>query len=155
VKEFLAQSLLPLLVVCGLVSGATALFFDVPASPPPETHVAPAASGLTPVPVELSPNLRKQRLNELMARAAVTFAGDGVPTGPAPAASVVPGGVDLQSAASALAEAVRAARDARTETELLRAEDKLRAARLRMDGVCSAAGGPMCESAKQMRSMGF
>jgi hypothetical protein len=172
VKEFLVQSVLPLAAVCALVAGLTLALFDVPAdapeggSPAAAASTRVAASSQTPVEAPLGRNVRRERMNEVLARAAVAFDGNhvsaqpagaegfgaGVAQSPAAANSADP---RLQGALASLSDAIRLARNARTEQDLLRAEEQLRAARLEMDASCRKMESPLCEGARQMRALGF
>jgi hypothetical protein len=59
----------------------------------------------------------------------------------------------LLSTVNALANAIKATREARTEQDLVNAENQLRTAREQMAATCGAAGGPLCDSARQIQSM--
>ena len=86
--------------------------------------------------------------------AATTLPGVTDPAAPAPA-SLSATGAKLLDATSALATAVRAIHEARTEEDIVRAEELVRAAREQMDSNCATTPGPMCESANQIRSLGY
>jgi hypothetical protein len=58
-------------------------------------------------------------------------------------------------AVSALSRAIQAARNARTEDDLIYAEQQMRAAREQMQAGCGDSAGPMCQSAQQIQSLGF
>lgn len=64
-------------------------------------------------------------------------------------------GAKLLDATSALATAVRAIHEARTEEDIVRAEELVRSAREQMEANCATAPGPLCESAQQIRSLGY
>jgi hypothetical protein len=64
-------------------------------------------------------------------------------------------GAKLLNATSALATAVRAIHEARTEEDIVHAEELVRAAREQMQANCATAPGPLCESAEQIRSLGY
>jgi hypothetical protein len=48
-----------------------------------------------------------------------------------------------------------AARNARDEKDLAKAEDLLRQARRQRERACKDPGDPLCESAKNMRDLGY
>jgi hypothetical protein len=58
---------------------------------------------------------------------------------------------------SALGEAVKAVHAVRTEEDIVKAEESIRSAREQMEEACKAggSGGPLCEGASQMRSLGY
>jgi len=179
VKEFLSESVLPFLGVCGLILGLTAGIFDVPATPPASASRTPAASRsavgaegageLAPpaaAPGAFGVQRRPPRLdqtNEVLARAVRALsAGRGEPQPRVEAsARTEPGlpegdGQKVLGALPALDDAVRAVRDARTEEDFVRAEEKVRAARAAMEATCGpGGGGPLCDSARQMRGLGY
>jgi len=62
---------------------------------------------------------------------------------------------NLLSSVSALSDAVRAIHDARSEDDLIHAEDLVRNARVRMESSCATATGPLCASAQQIRALGY
>jgi hypothetical protein len=76
------------------------------------------------------------------------------PTAPAPTSPSVAGS-KLLEATSALATAVKAIHEARTEEDIVRAEELVRSARERMQANCATAPGPLCESAEQIHSLGY
>ncbi len=61
----------------------------------------------------------------------------------------------LLDSVNALADAVRAIHDARTEDDLVHAEELVKNARQQMDSSCSSSGGPLCASAEQIKSLGY
>lgn len=63
----------------------------------------------------------------------------------------------LMQTVSALGDAVKAVHAVRTEEDLVRAEDSMRQAREQMEETCKAGGGggPLCDGAAQMRSLGY
>jgi hypothetical protein len=61
----------------------------------------------------------------------------------------------LLDAVSALGDAVRAIHEARSEDDLLHAEDLVRNAREQMESSCATSSGPLCSSAAQIRSLGY
>jgi hypothetical protein len=74
----------------------------------------------------------------------------------APAATTLPVAASkLLDATNALATAVRAIHEARTEEDIVRAEELVRAAREQMQANCATAPGPLCESAEQIHSLGY
>jgi hypothetical protein len=76
------------------------------------------------------------------------------PGAPAPTSPSVTGS-KLLDATSALATAVKAIHEARTEEDIVHAEELVRAAREQMQANCATAPGPLCESADQIRSLGY
>jgi hypothetical protein len=74
------------------------------------------------------------------------------PTSPSPSPAPDP---KLLSAVSALSDAVRAIHDARTEEDLVHAEEMVRSARTQMEASCASASGPLCASADQIRALGY
>jgi hypothetical protein len=104
--------------------------------PPPAVASAPAPAGQVP------------------AAGAPVIAG-GSPALPA-ATSTGPDQQGLMLSVTTLGEAIKATRDARTEEDLVRAEEALRAARQQMEGSCGATpGNPLCDSAQAIKSLGF
>jgi Sec-independent protein translocase protein TatA len=84
--------------------------------------------------------------------------GTGTPLpGAAPVATITEAqSSSVLSAVSSLTDAVKAVREARTEEDFVRAEDRMRTAREQMQSACaSGANGAFCESAKEMGSLGF
>jgi len=77
----------------------------------------------------------------------------GAPTKTAPATPTADS--ELLRTATSLGEAVKAIHDARSEEDLVRAEELVRVVRERMEANCATAPGPMCQSADQIRSLGF
>ena len=88
------------------------------------------------------------------APAPVMTAAAQAPPVPSPVPTV-PSDPKLLGAVTALTDAVRAIHDARTEEDLVRAEDLVRNARTQMESGCATGGGPLCASADQIRSLGF
>jgi hypothetical protein len=162
----LVESVLPLVSVCAAIVGVTAVAFDVPREPPPVTSAAPKVE-LTPAtipdttsrPVPTA-NPRREQLNDVLARAARNLAelpgAPGSATAPlgAPAPQADP---KVFGVVSKIGEAMRVARDAHDERDIARAEELMRSVRQEMDAVCDKAGGsgPLCQSAEQIRSMGY
>jgi hypothetical protein len=66
-----------------------------------------------------------------------------------------PADPELLRTANSLGEAVKAIHDARSEEDLLRAEELVRVVREHMEANCATAPGPMCQSAEQIRSLGY
>jgi len=166
VREFLVESVLPLASVCAVVIGVTAVAFDVPREPPPVTSAAPKVE-LTPAPIPdttSSPTPttepRRQLINDVLARAARNLAE--VPGAPSSVAGPLgapapPADPKIFGVVSKLGEAMRVARDARDERDIAKAEELMRSVRQEMDAVCDKAGGsgPLCQSAEQIRSLGY
>lgn len=180
-KEFLTDSVLPLAGVCAAIASLTLALFDVPRAPPSQVSPAGSESSLAardPMNESLSRVL--QALNASRGPSAaprpetcctgsaspppVARPSVAVPNGStgAFAAGAGPGAVgtppptpELLDAVTALAEAVKAVRSARTEEDIVHAEAQVRAARQLMEATCGAAGGPVCDSAREVRSLGF
>jgi len=135
-----------------LLDGARTARPPVPARAAPTTtrssvHVAPSTA-VSPLPVApvgappVVPALSPAAFNTAPAEAPV-------PTeGPSPAEQTL-------SAVSALSNAIQAARNARTEADLVYAEQQMRIAREQMEANCGDNAGPMCQSAEQIRNMWF
>jgi hypothetical protein len=167
VRELLVESVLPLVSVCALVAGVTVAAFDVPSAPPPAPSSLPPKVELSPASIPdkasqpaktLDP--RKEQINDVLARA-VRSLGDNAA---APGSAIGPLGapapqVDTKvfGVVSKLGEAMRLARDARDDKDLAKAEEYMRSVRQEMDAVCDKAGGsgPLCQSAEQIRSLGY
>ena len=143
------------------------------ASPPVQDPAAPrrplpAEPQRTPpspesVPSALAPRL--DALNALLAQALQTLGPKG-PSGamdPAPARGAAPSDppaaptVDpnFLAVVPSLSQAIQAARNARTEEDLVRAESMMHAATDQMQAACTTSGGPLCDGARQMRSLGY
>ena len=169
VRAFLVESVLPLVSVCAAIAGITAVAFDVPSAPPPPASAAPPKLELTPAAIPdttskplLSPkDPRRDQINDVLARAVRALdnpapalgASAAAPLGtPAPGAETKVFGVVTK-----LSEAMRIARDAHDEKDLARAEELMRSARQEMEVDCNKAGGssPLCQSADQIRSLGY
>jgi hypothetical protein len=178
VREFLVESVLPFVSVCTLVAGITVVTFDVPNAPPPaasstsEVTFTPAAipdkasqpmTTTEPVTTTLplaTEDPRRERINQVLARAVRNLGEDpAAPTSavgslgsPAPQANPKVFGV-----VSKLGEAMKLAREARDDKDLAKAEELMRSVRQEMDAVCDKAGGggPLCQSAEQIRSLGY
>src|SRR5262249_22247058 len=121
-----------------------------------------------------TPDPRREQMNEVLARAIRTLSTtpkaapapspvSGVASAATPAAAVALGAPEtppdpkIFGVVSKLSEAMRIARDARDDKDLQQAEDLMRSAREEMDSVCdkSGGGGPLCQSAGQIRAMGY
>ena len=104
-------------------------------------------------------------MNDVLALAARTLAQNPPPANapPAPTSGTSPtteegapaSPLSTMSALTALTQAVKIARDARDDADLARAEELMRAARQEMEKGCSGSGGPLCQSADQIRSLGY
>jgi hypothetical protein len=163
----LVESVLPLVSVCALIAGLTVVSFDVPKTPPPAASSLPPEVALTPatIPDKASApaptqDPRREQINETLARAMRSL-GD-VPAAPpsviGPLGSSAPqADIKVFGVVSKLGEAMRIARDAHDEKDLAKAEDLMRSVRQEMDAVCDKAGGggPLCQSAEQIRSLGY
>ena len=148
-------------------------------APPTATRTAPSAHGpmalgaAREAPAAPIPRPQEQlvgRMNEVMAEALRNLASSGAgqpnegsnQTGPVgqPAPGAAPANepaVDpaLPATMSRLADAVQAARDARDERDLARAEQMLRETRVQMERSCAEPNSPLCQSAEQMRKLGY
>ncbi|HEX3594751.1 MAG TPA: hypothetical protein VHU80_06605 [Polyangiaceae bacterium] len=79
-----------------------------------------------------------------------------VPTAATPATTPAPApDPKLLDSVSALANAVRAIHDARSEEDLMRAEELVKTAREQMESSCASSSGPLCASAEQIKSLGY
>lgn len=167
-REFFGEFLLPFASVCAVIAGLTVAIFDVQRAPPPVSSAGPPKVELTPavIPDTTSrpiPNdTKREQINDVLAHAVRALA----ESSPRPVAQVSGPGAQPSTAAlpvdpgllgltSKLSEAVRAARDARDDKDLARAEELMRAARQEMDAVCDKNGGPLCQSAGQIRQLGY
>jgi aminoglycoside phosphotransferase (APT) family kinase protein len=153
--------------VCVLIAGLTAVTFDVPSTPPPPASALPPKVELTPasIPDRVSAPAptqypKREQINETLARAMRNLAD--VPAVPAsvigaPGSSTPQVDTKVFGVVSKLGEAMRIARDAHDDKDLARAEDLMRSVRQEMDAVCDKAGGsgPLCQSAEQIRSLGY
>jgi hypothetical protein len=155
--------------VCALIAGLTAVTSNVPSAPPPPTSALPPVVELTPAsipdkvsaaPAPPAQVPKREQINETLARAMRNL-GD-LPVAPAsvigPLGSAAPQpDMKVFGVVSKLGEAMRLARDAHDEKDLAKAEDLMRSVRQEMDAVCDKAGGsgPLCQSAEQIRSMGY
>jgi len=147
--------------VCALIAGVTVTAFDVPkAAPPPrssspEVTFTPAVipdKASQPAPTQ---DPRKEQINEVLARAVRTI-GEASAIGPLGAPAPQPD-TRVFGVVSRLGEAMRLARDAKDDKDLAKAEEVMRSVRQEMDSVCDKAGGsgPLCQSAQQIRSLGY
>ena len=183
-KRFFTESVLPVAGVAIAVIALTLVFFDVPSRPPPAVaglrvpaSAAPIATSeaarqhlddtLTRVMRTLDDGRRRTEAPAQSSRPPEPKPAG--PAMPAPAATAPPNpaaaapattsasatGAKLLDATSTLATAVRAIREARTEEDIVRAEELVRSAREQMEANCATAPGPLCESAQQIRSMGY
>jgi hypothetical protein len=182
VKEFLTASVLP---VGGVAIAIVALTLTLFAVPPHEivsvagTRVTPSTTPI-PAPVAATPSARAhvddalsqmlraiddgRRPKDLLAAVPPPGTAPVKPPTAATAAALVqqvappeltnadPG---LLQATSALGNAVKAIHEARTEEDLVHAEEMVRTAREQMESGCSTSGGPLCQSAAQIRSLGY
>jgi hypothetical protein len=184
VKEFVAGQLVPFVGVVVAIVALTLALFDVPARAPeslPGMRVpvtaAPAlqtASERARVDDTLSQVLRTlddgrraraasssdspfaARAPRAEARGPVTAPTPATPLSPEqPASPSQAPDPKLLSAVSALSDAVRAIHDARTEEDLLHAEELVRNARTQMETSCASSSGPLCASADQIRALGY
>lgn len=175
-REFLVESLFPFVAVCAAILGLTRALFDVPTAPPPRPSAPPtqASIELTPAVIPDTPsrpppeNARREQINDVLARAVRTLSAAPVATSVAPGAQETarvpslgapeaPADPKLFGVVSKLSEAMRIARDARDDKDLEKAEELMRGAREEMDSACDQAGGggPLCQSASQIRSLGY
>jgi hypothetical protein len=178
-KDLLTDALAFLLVVA-VVSSITLLAFDVPARPPPRAvSTAPLKPGKADERLneifaravrsldQPPPGVDDATLAAALAsaRATAPAGANGVPGTVTGGGALPPSGLDTRAAPpegsqtmnaiSALGAAIRASRDARTEKDLLVAEERLRAARQQMESTCGVAAGPLCDGARQMRELGY
>ncbi|HVW28393.1 MAG TPA: hypothetical protein VHC69_23680 [Polyangiaceae bacterium] len=178
-KEFVTGQLVPFVGVASTIAVLTLAFFDVPPRAP--IPVAGLRVPASSEPVALAPSERT-RVDDTLTRVlrtldegrrappTMTAAGTATagsahvlepsavqPAIPAtvPASPSPPPDPKLLDAVSALEGAVRAIHDARTEEDLVHAEDLVRNARAQMDSSCAASGGPLCASADQIRQLGY
>jgi len=182
VKEFFTASVLPVGGVAIAIVALTLALFEVPPHALVSvagTRVAPSEAPM-PAPVAASPSARAhvndalsqmlraiddgRRPKDLLAAAPPPGTATVKPTAAATAGALVqqvappeltnadPG---LLQATSALGNAVKAIHEARTEEDIVHAEELVRAAREQMQANCATAPGPLCESAEQIRSLGY
>lgn len=178
-KEFVTGQVVPFVGVVVAIAALTLALFDVPPRAPVPVlglrmpaSAAPArrtASERTHVDDTLTQVLRT--LDQGRRPLAVTRSPSpgtvkaSPPAGPAPGAAPaiataqqptapVPD-AKLLGAVSALEGAVRAIHDARSEEDLVHAEEMVRNARAQMETSCASSGGPLCASADQIRELGF
>jgi hypothetical protein len=168
----LVESVLPFVSVCALIGGITVVMFDVPSAPPPAASVRgeitftpasiPEKASQPPPTAQPAPNEdpRREQINQVLARAVRNLSEP--PGMPAPAVGAL-GSATPQAnprvfgVVSRLGEAMRIAREARDDKDLAKAEELMRSVRQEMDAVCDKAGGggPLCQSADQIRSLGY
>jgi hypothetical protein len=179
VKEFVTGQLVPFVGVVFAIAALTLALFDVPARAP----AAAAELGLQASAEPASRNsTERARIDDTLTRVLRTLdegrrapaaAGSGLPVAvrsprttpsPAPRATAIaeqpaspsqPPDATLLGAVSALSDAVRAIHDARSEDDLLHAEELVRNARARMETSCATSSGPLCASADQIRALGY
>lgn len=183
-KEFMTGHLVPAMGVVFAIVALTLALFDVPARPTQPIfglRVAPSAEHVTHTSAErarvddtltrvlrtLDEGRRPPPATSLPAtavasapRIAGTNAGVLTPVSaaqPANPNAAQPASADpkLLNAVSALSDAVRAIHDARSEEDLVRAEDLVRNARVQMETNCATSTGPLCASADQIRALGY
>lgn len=79
-----------------------------------------------------------------------------VPGGPSAPAEPMPD-PGLLGAVTALGDAVKAIHEARSDEDIVRAEESVRGAREKMEAACQAGGtgAPLCAGAAQIRSLGY
>lgn len=176
--EFLKDAAAPAAAVIASVAALTALLFDVPAAAPEERlrSASAAARGIAPgepaapgpggVPARAdTTEYRRERMNEVVARAMRVLsdpggaglpapaASGGTPPGAAsgaPAAAVASADPAVTSVVEGLGAAIVAARNARTEEDLVRAEEALRTAQRQMALACRGGNAVLCQGAAQM-----
>lgn len=178
-KEFVTARLVPFVGVASTIAVLTLAFFDVPPRAP--IPVAGLRVPASSEPVALAP-AERARVDDTLTRVLRTLdegrrapptmiAPRAVTAGSAhvlepsavepalaakvPASPSPPPDPKLLDAVSALSDAVRAIHDARTEEDLVHAEDLVRNARTQMDTSCATSGGPLCASADQIRQLGY
>jgi hypothetical protein len=179
VKDFFWRHLLPFGGVAAAVVVLTLALFDVPqregvavfglrvsASAEPIARSPGARAHVNDTLREVLRTLddgRRPTPDVLMKPAAAkepSLRSTGVPAAPAsPGATTPPAAPtadpELLKTATSLGDAVRAIHDARTEEDLLRAEELVRVVRERMEATCGAGSGPLCQSAEQIKSLGY
>lgn len=166
-RDFIVESVLPFVSVSAVIAGLTAAIFDVPSTEPSRAASATATTAQTPAPIPDSPSrpavandARREEVNQVLARAVRSLSESATPT----ASAIAPLGapeprVDPKvfGVVSKLGEAMRLAREARDDKDLAKAEELMRSARQEMDVACDKTGGsgPLCQSAEQIRSLGY
>lgn len=172
-RAFLAESAAPFLGVCSIIVGVTVTLFDVSEAPQiPRTvppHIDSVTSAESAPPLQPPPPFAREQMNDVLARAmrqldAARRTRPAVPSDPEgnavaaiPPPTAASGAVDpgLLQAVGALGQAIKAVHDARTEEDIVRAEESMRGAREQMEANCKSGGGPLCEGAAQIRSLGY
>jgi hypothetical protein len=150
------------------VGGITVTVFDVPNEPPPVSSAPETKIELTPASIPDTPSRpivandsRREQINEVLARAVRNLS---EAPAAAPGSAITPLGVaapqpdpKVFGVVSKLGEAMRIAREARDDKDLAKAEAIMRSVRQEMDATCDKAGGggPLCQSAEQIRSLGY
>jgi hypothetical protein len=167
VRVFFVETILPLVTVLAAIAGLTYAVFEVPNAPPPARPAPAPTIEHTPARIPDTPSKplvtaapRREQINDVLARAVRTLADTPPPLPSAVAplgATESPPDSKVFGVVSKLGEAMRLARDARDDKDLLRAEELMRSARQEMDVACDKGGGsgPLCQSAEQIRSLGY
>lgn len=85
------------------------------------------------------------------------FGGGALVTGGASPPAEAPPDPGLLGAVTALGDAVKAIHEARSDEDLVHAEESVRGAREKMEAACQAGGtgAPLCVGAAQIRSLGY
>ncbi|HEX4334810.1 MAG TPA: hypothetical protein VH062_02785 [Polyangiaceae bacterium] len=180
-KVFLSEHVVPLFGVVFAIAILTLAIFEVPPVEPAAVfglRVAASAEPLALTPVErahvddtLTRVLRTlddgRRATEARPAAQTPQAAPNIvapkpvsalavaPALAPPATPTPASDPKLLGAVSALGDAVRAIHEARTEDDLLHAEDLVRTAREQMESNCATSNGPLCASAEQIKSLGY
>jgi hypothetical protein len=179
----LAERVVPFVGVCLATAGLTASVFRVPAEPqvtvptvsgapmdpgdPARPAAEPAARPAQRPPEpdvpldERHTRLRREAANDVLSRALRSLDTETAAHGPSTTDPTAPGthgegtAAALLDATSALNAAIRASREARSAEDLENAEELMRKARLQMQAACASGAGPLCESARQIESLGY
>lgn len=95
-----------------------------------------------------------QDMNEIFARALrnMSFERPAPGTLQSPTEQLDP---NLPTSLQKLGQAIQAARNARTEQDLVEAEKMLKSAREHMEQTCGKPGSPLCQSAKSIKELGY
>jgi hypothetical protein len=185
VKEFLLSETLPFTGVCLVVVGATFSLFGMPRPAPAvpsgtatqtrrmDEAMARAIAALkvarsqadATLPAASMPPGRPHAVNTAAPRKPNATATAAPPAAASAATTPVvdDSAANARAAAapvldvvSSLTEAVKAVREARTDEDFARAEDRMRDAREQMQNACtSGANSAFCDSAREMGSLGF
>jgi hypothetical protein len=182
-KEFLTEEGLPFVLVCVAVAGLTVALFGFPrtapdpvpspAQRPPQASarmdealtraIAALRAGRpqadSAIPGQPAPPATAVPRGSAAARAVAA-------AGAMAAAPAAPGGLpesnapmpnaSLMSAVTSLADVVKTVRAVRTEDDVVRAKQQMRAVRAQMQAACtSGVNSAFCDSAREMSSMGF